>query len=172
MTLDEMMDRRDLATRTCMQIAGRLYGGKTGVYNMEDFEKRTFEELEQYAAEQFKIGPYNSLVFSGWVTTKGLGNKYVDFLNCETFKYPVLMLFELRTFIIFDTPEAYVEGLKKLGQEIIRNSSLNLKSIFLAENGYELQYNDHTSTINFQDKPKTIENILENYVAQESNVNS
>ena len=139
MTLDEMMNRRDLATHTCMQLRGKLYNGKTGVYNMEDFEKRSFDELEQYAKEQFKIGPYNSLIFSGWVTTKGLAHKYVDFLNCENFKYPVLMLFELRTFIIFDSPETYVDGLKKLGADVIMNSSLNLAGIFFAENGFEKQ---------------------------------
>ena len=172
MTLDEMMDRRDLAAHTYWQLKGKLYGDKTGVYNMEDFEKRTFDELEQYATQQFKIGPYNSLVFSGWVTTKGLAHKYVDFLNAENFKYPVLMLLDLRTFIIFDSPDTYIEGLKKLGAEIIMNSSLNLTGIFFADNGFEVRYNDHTKTILFEEKPKTIEDILADYDKQEDNVDS
>lgn len=161
MTLDDMMTRRDLATNLCLQFKGKLYNEKTGVYNMDDFERRTFQEFEQYVEQQFEIGPYNSLVFSGWVTTYGLGHKYVNFLNYEHFKYPVIMFIELRTFIIFDSKEAFVEAIKKLGDDYIINSSLNLAGVNFADNGCELRYNDHISTVYFEEKPKTIEDILD-----------
>ena len=172
MTLDEMMTARDIATNTCLQIKGKLYDEKTGVYNMEDFEKKSFSEFQDYAKEQFAIGPYNSLVFCGWVTTKGLAHKYVDFLNLEDFNYPVLMLIELKTLIVFNNKDTYIDALKKLGYDFILNSTVNLTGIYFADNGFELRYNDHISTILFQDKPKTIEDILADYDEQEDNADS
>lgn len=172
MTLDEMMTRRDLATNTCLGLKGRLYMDKSGVYNMEYFENKSFEEFKEYVTEQFKVGLYNSLIFTGWVTTKGLAHKYVDFLNLEDFPYNVVMLFDLRTFIVFDNEETFIDALKKLGQELILNSSINLTGIYFADNGFEARYNDHVSTYLFEDKPKTIQDIFRDDEQQENNVNS
>lgn len=165
MLIEEMMNKRDVATNICVIIQNNIGKDKAGVFMIEDFENRSNEEFEKYCLDEMKRLNLDAMIFSGWAFTK---EYFEHLMSYETYQNQnentdlVVVIFpEILTHIVFKNHDASKYGLSKLNNDFMKLSVLNIDNIGTSNNGIEINYFTHTSVKYFEEKPKAIDKIIE-----------
>ena len=161
MLIEEMMNKRDLATKVAIIIQNKVGKDTCGIYNIEDFENMELGDFMNYLKDQMNIYKYHNLVFNGWVFTKDIFHKMEEFIlmTCNN-QYQVIWIPEMVMFIVSDSKESNKNILHNLTEEMIKISSINMKDFHETDNAVEFIYNSHVSVKYFEEKPKSVENII------------
>ena len=80
MLIEEMMNKRDLATKVAIIIQNKVGKDTCGIYNIEDFENMELGDFMNYLKDQMNTYKYHNLVFNGWVFTKDIFHKMEEFI--------------------------------------------------------------------------------------------
>lgn len=161
MLIEEMMNKRDLATKVAIIIQNKVGKDTCGIYNIEDFENMELSDFMNYLSDQMNTYKYHNLVFNGWVFTKDIFHKMEDFiLMAFNNQYQVIWIPEMIMFIVSDSKESNKNILHNLTEEMIKISSINMKDFHETNNAVEFTYNSHVSVKYFEEKPKSVENII------------
>ena len=161
MLIEEMMNKRDLATKVAIIIQNKVGKDTCGIYNIEDFENMELGDFMNYLKDQMNIYKYHNLVFNGWAFTKDIFHKMEEFIlmTCNN-QYQVIWILEMVMFIVSDSKESNKNILHNLTEEMIKISSINMKDFHETDNAVEFIYNSHVSVKYFEEKPKSVENII------------
>ena len=161
MLIEEMMNKRDLATKVAIIIQNKIGKDTCGIYNIEDFENMELGDFMNYLKDQINTYKYHNLVFNGWAFTKDIFHKMEEFIlmTCNN-QYQVIWIPEMVMFIVSDSKESNKNILHNLTEEMIKISSINMKDFHETDNAVEFIYNSHVSVKYFEEKPKSVENII------------
>ncbi len=155
------MNKRDLATKVAIVIQNKVGKDTCGIYNIEDFESMELGDFMNYLKDQMNTYKYHNLVFNGWAFTKEIFHKMEDFiLMAFNNQYQVIWIPEMIMFIVSDSEESNKNILHELTEEMIKISSINMKDFHETDNAVEFIYNSHVSAKYFEEKPKSVENII------------
>ena len=80
-------------------------------------------------------------------------------MTCNN-QYQVIWILEMVMFIVSDSKESNKNILHNLTEEMIKISSINMKDFHETDNAVEFIYNSHVSVKYFEEKPKSVENII------------
>ena len=155
------MNKRDLATKVAIIIQNKIGKDTCGIYNIEDFENMELGDFMNYLKDQINTYKYHNLVFNGWAFTKDIFHKMEEFIlmTCNN-QYQVIWIPEMVMFIVSDSKESNKNILHNLTEEMIKISSINMKDFHETDNAVEFIYNSHVSVKYFEEKPKSVENII------------
>ena len=161
MLIEEMMNKRDLATKVAIIIQNKVGKDTCGIYNIEDFENMELGDFMNYLKDQMNTYKYHNLVFNGWAFTKDIFHKMEEFIlmTCNN-QYQVIWIPEMIMFIVSDSKESNKNILHNLTEEMVKISSINMKDFHETDNAVEFIYNSHVSVKYFEEKPKSVENII------------
>lgn len=160
MLIEEMLNKRDLATNVCVALQNQIGKDVAGVFEMDEFEKRDTDEFNEYVSSEMKRLNLKVMIFSGWAFTKTLYEKQYDYIKSrkETLYIP-----ELNTIIVADSRETLVNDvLKKIKNEIIQGSDMNILDIVESDNGIQINYFTKSVIKLFEERPKSVEEIIQN----------
>ena len=155
------MNKRDLATKVAIIIQNKIGKDTCGIYNIEDFENMELGDFMNYLKDQINTYKYHNLVFNGWAFTKDIFHKMEEFIlmTCNN-QYQVIWIPEMIMFIVSDSKESNKNILHNLTEEMVKISSINMKDFHETDNAVEFIYNSHVSVKYFEEKPKSVENII------------
>ena len=155
------MNKRDLATKVGINIQNKIGKYTCGIYNIEDFENMELGDFMNYLKDQINTYKYHNLVFNGWAFTKDIFHKMEEFIlmTCNN-QYQVIWIPEMIMFIVSDSKESNKNILHNLTEEMVKISSINMKDFHETDNAVEFIYNSHVSVKYFEEKPKSVENII------------
>ena len=107
MLIEEMMNKRDLATKVAIIIQNKVGKDTCGIYNIEDFENMELGDFMNYLKDQINTYKYHNLVFNGWAFTKDIFHKMEEFIlmTCNN-QYQVIWIPEMVMFIVSDSKES------------------------------------------------------------------
>ena len=165
MKIEEMMNNRDFATNMSLAIQNQTGKDFTGIYNIEDFENCNEDEFKDFCLNEMKNNSYHALLFMGWAFTKELYIRMKNFYYSqdktnENRFCEVMFLPELIGFVIFDTRSNRINFIKNLNNTVKEVSDLNIKDIIESDNGIQINYFTKSVVKYFDEKPKSIENII------------
>ena len=135
MLIEEMMNKRDLATKVAIIIQNKIGKDTCGIYNIEDFENMELGDFMNYLKDQINTYKYHNLVFNGWAFTKDIFHKMEEFIlmTCNN-QYQVIWIPEMVMFIVSDSKESNKNILHNLTEEMIKISSINMKDFHETDN--------------------------------------
>lgn len=164
MLIQDMMDKRDMATNFCVAIQNQIGKDIAGIFEMDELENRSNEEFHEYCLSEMKRLNLKGMIFTGWAFTKKIYEKMKEYWNYEDIDYNgfyVLFIPEIITLIVFENKEDFFPALRKLKKEIKRASTINIKEIEESDNGIIIHYFDHSVVKTFEEKPKVIEEVIQ-----------
>lgn len=165
MLIEEMMKRNDMATNLCIAVQNSIGKEHAGVFMIEDFESRNNKEFENYCIEEMERLNLDTMIFCGWAFTKEYFKhlmEYEEYQNKNQNSELNVMIFpEIMTHIVFKNTEALKYGLSKLNNDFIKVSLININNISESDNGIEINYFTNTSVKYFEEKPKSLDKIIE-----------
>ena len=166
MLIEEMMNKRDIATNLAVIFQNTLGTKDAGVFMIEDFEKRDNSEFREYVISEMERLNLNTMIFIGWIFTKELFSKVLSYFNFENesidTKLVVISLPEVPGLIVCKDKETFKNNILKLSELQKKSTNLNISNIKESDNGVEFNYFTHTSVKYFEEKPKVIEKIISN----------
>jgi len=162
MLIQEMMDKRDLATNICVALQNQIGKDIAGIFEMDEFENRTTEEFEKYVDSEMARLNIKVMIFTGWVLTKDVFKKQYDYyMSCLNSDRYVSYLPELNTIIVAIDKNTMIEDVvKKIKLEIKKVSDLNIRNIIESDNGIQIDYFSNSKVLLFEERPKVIEEII------------
>ncbi len=161
MLIEEMLNKRDLATNICVSIQNQIGKDIAGVFEMDDFEKRTTEEFNDYVFSEMERLNLKVMIFTGWAFTKELFHKQYDYFNENADEIDLLYLPEINTFIIAKDINVLIKNvINKLQKEVINISSLSILNIIISDNGIQIDYCGKSTVKFFEERPKSVEEII------------
>jgi len=164
MTIHEVIDKRELAVNLNISIRNMLGKDIAGSFNIEDFETKTFIEFREFVLEEMKRLNKRICVFSSWIFTKQLYNKFLKYIEFEHTQVDPELYFlvfpDILTFVVFDSKELLTESIKKTSKELKETSNLNIKDIEEFDNGIRIEYYTKYKVLLFEEKPKELGDIF------------
>lgn len=162
MLIQEMMDKRDLATNICVALQNQIGKDIAGIFEMDEFEQRTTEEFEKYVDSEMTRLDIKVMIFTGWVFTKDIFEKQYEYYNsCLNSDRYILYLPEINTIIAAIDKDTMIENVvKKIKLEIKKVSDLNIENIIESDNGIQIDYFSNSKVLLFEERPKIIEEII------------
>ena len=160
MLVEEMLDKRDFATNICVALQNQIGKDIAGVFEMDEFERRDTEEFDKYVNSEMNRLNLRVMIFTGWAFTKKVFEKQYDYItdNDDTLYIP-----EFNTIIIADSKETLINDvIKKVKEEIIKGSDMNISDIIESDNGVQINYFTKSVIKLFEERPKSVEEIIQN----------
>lgn len=160
MLIEEMLNKRDLATNVCVALQNQIGKDVAGVFEMDEFEKRDTDEFNEYVSLEMKRLNLKVMIFTGWAFTKSLFEKQYEYV---TIYENSLYIPELNTIIVADSKETLINDvIKKIKQEICAASDMNIVNIVESDNGIQINYFTKSVVKYFEERPKSVEEIIQN----------
>lgn len=160
MLIEEMLNKRDLATNICVALQNQIGKNVAGVFEMDEFEKRDTDEFTEYVSSEMKRLNLKVMIFSGWAFTKPLFEKQYEYVT--TYENS-LYIPELNTIIVADSKETLINDvIKKIKPEIHAASDMNIINIVESDNGIQINYFTKSAVKYFEERPKSVEEIIQN----------
>ena len=160
MLIEEMLNKRDLATNICVAIQNQLGKDVAGVFEMDEFEKRDTDEFNEYVSSEMKRLNLKIMIFTGWAFTKPLFEKQYEYVT--TYENS-LYIPELNTIIVADSKDTLINDvIKKIKPEICAASDMNIVNIVESDNGIQINYFTKSVVKYFEERPKSVEEIIQN----------
>jgi hypothetical protein len=165
MLIEQMMNKRDIATNISV-IFQNIFGKDiSGVFMIEDLETRNNQEFREYILSEMSRLNLDIMIFTGWAFTKDLFHKLISYKNFEendeSTELRVLIFPEILSIIVFKNVDIMKSSVKKITQEHKLCSDINIKNIVELDNGVEINYYTNTVTKLFEEKPKSLQEIIE-----------
>ena len=163
MLIQEMMDKRDIATNFCVAMQNQIGKELVGVFEIDEIEEKTNEEFRNYCLSEMQRLNLRGMILTGWAFTAKVYNRmkeYCDYEDISEDGLYVLWLPEIITVMVFLTKEDVIKALHNLKREIKRVSQLNIREIEESDNGITIHYFDHSVVKKFEEKPKVIEEVI------------
>lgn len=164
MTIHEVIDKRELAVNLNTSVRNMLGKDIAGSFNIEDFETKTFIEFREFVLGEMKRLNKRICVFSGWIFTEQLYNKFLKYIEFEHTQVDPELYFlvfpDILTFVVFDSKELLAESIKKTSKELKETSNLNIKDIEEFDNGIRIEYYTKYKVLLFEEKPKELGDIF------------
>jgi len=164
MLIEEMLNKRDLATNICVSLQNQIGKDISGVFEMDDFEIRTTEEFEEYVSSEMNRLNKKIMIFTGWAFTKSLFEKQYEYII--TYENS-LYIPELNTIIVADSKETLINDvIKKIKPEICAASDMNIVNIVESDNGIQINYFTKSVVKYFEERPKSVEKIIQDQICE------
>lgn len=164
MLIEDMLNKRDVATNLAVVLQNSIGKDRSGVFMPEDFERRSNSEFREYCISEMKRLNLKSMIFCSWAFTKEYYNHLISYERFEnednTNDLIVLIFPEINSLIVCINNEELKYILSKISNEFKKLSTFNIKSIEASENGIEINYFTNTAVRYFEEKPKSIEEII------------
>jgi len=165
MLIEDMLNKRDISTNISVIFQNLLGKDITGVFMPEEFENRNKEEFREYILSEMSRLNLDIMVFTGWAFTQEFFHKLLEYKNFEendeSTDLRVIIFPEILCLIVFKNLDIMKESVKKFTKEQKLDSDINIKNIVELDNGIEINYYTHTKVKLFEEKPKVIEEIIE-----------
>lgn len=160
MLIEEMLNKRDLATNVCVALQNQIGKNVAGVFEMDEFEKRDTDEFNEYVSSEMKRLNLKVMIFTGWAFTKSLFEKQYEYvITYENSLY----IPELNTIIVADSKGTLINDvIKKIKPEICAASDMNIVNIVESDNGIQINYFTKSAVKYFEERPKSVEEIIQN----------
>ena len=159
-----MLNKRDIATNLAVILQNSIGKEISGVFMSEDFESRNNEEFREYCLSEMKRLNLNSMIFCGWAFTKEYFYHLMSYENFEnndnTNDLTVIIFPEINTLIVCINNDELRYVLSKISNDFKKLSTINIRDLNISENGVEINYYTNTAVKYFEEKPKSIENII------------
>ncbi|MBQ3416142.1 MAG: hypothetical protein IJH39_12575 [Clostridia bacterium] len=160
MLIEEMLNKRDLSTNVCVALQNQIGKNVAGVFEMDEFEKRDTDEFNEYVSSEMKRLNLKVMIFTGWAFTKSLFEKQYEYvITYENSLY----IPELNTIIVADSKGTLINDvIKKIKPEICAASDMNIVNIVESDNGIQINYFTKSAVKYFEERPKSVEEIIQN----------
>jgi hypothetical protein len=124
---------------------------------------------ENHSVEYFFMAPTTSelsdkkyVVTASWCFDKLSYDRIAEISEyCAEHSISIISMPEVSMFILCKNADAYKDAFKKLPQELIEKSAINIKDVEFVENGVIFNYYNKTSFVEYDERPEYVYELIE-----------